>query len=53
MYMEAKGMYHGNKVLNEMLHCDLEISSRSLVVELDLGPAKISFGIVHKGLGKL
>ena len=39
IYMKAKGRYHGNKVLNKMLHCDLEIRKRSLVVELDLGLA--------------
>ena len=40
MYMKAKGSYYNNKVLNEMLHCDLDIRSRSLVVKLDLGPAR-------------
>ena len=34
MYIKARGSYYGNKVLNKMLHCDLEISSMSRVGEI-------------------
>ena len=41
MYTKANRSYYGNNVLNEMLHCDLEIRSKSLVVKLDSDPVQI------------